>query len=241
MRQRVSVGRLRIRILSAALVIGVAAAPLGAQEKSVRPGINKPFEDPDVQEYIGRFEREGRDAFEHRHQIVKAVGLKPGMTVADVGAGTGLFTRLFAPLVGREGKVYAVDIAEKFVRHVEKTARDAGLKNVVGVVCDQQSVRLPPNSIDLAFICDTYHHFEYPQKTMESIHRALRPGGQVVLIDFIRIEGVSDAWVLDHVRAGQEVFTKEIVSAGFKPVEEKKGLLDESYFVRFVKVPRGTK
>jgi len=71
---------------------------------------------------------------------------------------------------------------------------------------------------------------------MRSIHRALKPGGSVILIDFQRIEGVSSDFVLGHVRAGQEVFTKEITDAGFLQVEEPKGLLKESYFVRFDKI-----
>jgi ubiquinone/menaquinone biosynthesis C-methylase UbiE len=209
---------------------------LPAQDKSVNPGINKSFENPDVEQFIGRFENEGRDAFDHRTDIVKAIGLKSGMTVADIGAGTGLFTRLFGKQVGPQGSIFAVDIAEKFVKHVELTSLKAGLKNVVGVVCKPDSVNLPPASIDLAFICDTYHHFEYPTKTMRSIHQALKPEGQVILIDFHRIEGVSREWTLGHVRAGQEVFTKEIISTGFRQVEVKNDLLDESYLVRFEKV-----
>jgi len=209
---------------------------LFAQDKSVNPGINKSFENPDVEKFIGRFEHEGRDAFDHRMEIVKAIGLKPGMTVADIGAGTGLFTRFFGKQVGPKGSIFAVDIAEKFVKHVEQTAQKEGLQNVVGIVCKPDSVNLPPKSIDLAFICDTYHHFEFPTKTMQSIHQALRPKGQLILIDFHRIEGVSREWTLGHVRAGQEVFTKEIVATGFRQVEEKKDLLDESYFVRFKKV-----
>lgn len=97
------------------------------------------------------------------------------------------------------------------------------------------SVNLPEGSIDLAFICDTYHHFEFPYRTMESIHRALKPGASVILVDFHRIEGQSSEWVLSHVRAGQEVFAKEISEAGFRQVDEKKNLLKESYFVRFEK------
>jgi predicted methyltransferase len=212
------------------------AAPLAAQEKSVNPGINKQFENPRVEEFIGRFERDGRDPFDHRHEVVKAVGIKPGMVVADVGAGTGLFTRMFAPLVSPEGRVYAVDIAENFVRHIERQAAAEGVKNIQGIACTADSVPLPPNSIDLAFICDTYHHFEFPHKTMRSIHRALKPGGTVVLIDFQRIEGVSSDFVLSHVRAGQEVFAQEITDAGFKQIEEVKGILKESYFLRFQKV-----
>jgi len=154
---------------------------------------------------------------------------------ARCGAGTGLFTRLFAREVSPGGKVFAVDIAPKFIEHINKTCKEQGFKNVVGIVCQQDSVALPANSIDLAFICDTYHHFEFPAKTMASVHRALRPGGQVVLIDFRRIQGQSSAWVLNHVRAGQEVFTREILAAGFKQSEEVK-FLKENYFVRFKKV-----
>lgn len=224
------------RITAAAVILLAAAALAAAQQESVRPGINDAFQNPDVAEFVARFEREGRDAFDHRRQIVAAIGLKPGMDVADIGAGTGLFTRLFAPRVAPRGTVYAVDISDRFVRHVEQTAAQAGLDNVRGVVADPHSVKLPPESIDLAFICDTYHHFEFPHKTMTSIHRALRPAGQVILIDFHRIEGKSSDWVLQHVRAGQDVFTREIRAAGFRQIEEKPDLLGESYFLRFEKV-----
>jgi len=216
-------------------LLTLTVAPLLAQEKSVKPGINNSFESPDVPKFIERFEREGRDVFDHQQEILAALALKPGMKIADVGAGTGLFTRQFSPRVGPCGKVYAVDISEEFTSHIEKTATEQGLTNIETVVCKPDSVELPPNSVDLVFICDTYHHFEYPYQTMRSIHRALKPGGEVVLIDFQRIEGVSDEWVLGHVRAGQDVFAKEILDSGFVQVDEKLDLLDESYFVRFRK------
>jgi predicted methyltransferase len=219
---------------------GIAATTASAlaQDKSVNPGINKQFENPTANEFITRFERDGRDPYDHRFQVIEAIDLKPGMTVADIGAGTGLFTRLFSPLVGPQGKVFAVDIAENFVKHIERQAQADGLTNIVGVVCTSDSANLPPASIDLAFICDAYHHFEYPHKTMRSIHDALKPGGVVILIDFQRIPGVSSDFVMSHVRADQDVFTKEIVESGFKQVEERKGLLKESYFVRFRKVEK---
>lgn len=207
-----------------------------AQEKSVAPGINKSFENPVVSEFQGRFEKEGRDAYDHREQILAAAKLRPGMTVADIGTGTGLFTRMFARAVGPMGKVYAVDIAPTFVKHAEESARKENLQNVVGVACKPDSVELPEAAVDLAYICDTYHHFEFPEKTMRSLHRALKPGGQVVLVDYRRIPGKSSEWALGHIRAGQEVFEREIESCGFKKVEEQPDLLKESYFVRFVKV-----
>jgi FkbM family methyltransferase len=208
-----------------------------AQEKSVRPGINKPFENPDPKDFLPKFEGESREIAARAKDIVAACKLKSGMTVADVGAGTGLFTRKFAAEVEDKGKVFAVDIAPNFLRHIEKTCAENKIKNVETVRCDQFSTKLPKNSVDLVFICDTYHHFEFPQRTLQSIHEALRPGGQVVLIDFQRIEGKSSDWILGHVRAGKEVFVQEIIAAGFKVVGEEK-LLKENYFVRFEKAGR---
>ncbi len=215
------------------LIIGHDAS--FCQEKSVRPGINDPFKNPDVKHFIEVFETESREIFAKRKEIVAECKIKPEMVVADVGAGTGLFTQLFSAEVGDQGKVYAIEIAPKFVEHIEKACKEKGIKNVVGVLCKPDSVELPAESIDLAFICDTYHHFEYPFKTMSSIHRALRPGGRVVLVDFKRIQGVSSEWVMNHVRAGQETFAKEIESTGFKIVDEPK-VLKENYCLVFKKV-----
>jgi predicted methyltransferase len=225
-------------VVAGLVVCSLTLLPTTAQEKSVRPGINKPFENPDLKDFIQKFEGESREIAAHSQEIVAACKLKAGMAVADVGAGTGLFTRKFAAAVGPGGKVYAVDIAPTFLRHIEKTCREGRLKNVETVLCDQFSTRLPKNSVDLVFICDTYHHFEFPQRTLSSIHDALRPGGQVVLIDFHRIEGKSSAWILGHVRAGKEVFVREVTSAGFK-VAGEENFLKENYLVRFEKVQKG--
>ena len=211
------------------------------QEKSVKPGINDPFKDPDVPKFVGTFEGESREIFTGRDKVVAACDLKPGMIVADVGAGTGLFTRLFAKAVGPDGQVYAVDIAPKFLEHIQKTSREAGLRNVTPVLCNQDSADLPPKSVDLIFVCDTYHHFEFPQRTLASVHRALKPGGRLIVVDFIREPGKSREWILNHVRAGQDVVEKEIASAGFKKTGQVKDLLKENYLVVFEKAADGRK
>ncbi len=221
------------RCVSAFLVL-VPPLLCTAQEKSVRPGINKAFANPNVKEYVKKFEGESREVAQHAADIVAACKIEPGMAVADVGAGTGMMTRRFAAAVGPKGKVYAVDIAAPFLRHIEKTCKAGKIDNVTTIQCDQFSTKLPKNSVDLVFICDTYHHFEYPQRTLQSIHDALRPGGRLILIDFQRIEGKSSKFILSHVRAGQDVFVKEVTAAGFRKVGQEK-LLKENYFVRFVK------
>lgn len=215
-------------------VLFLSSPFLFAQEKSVNPGINDNFQNPEPKEFVERFEKEGREVYDNREAIISRLGLTPGMAVADVGAGTGLFTRLIAGEVGPTGKVYAVDIAKTFVDHTVMSCQVRGMKQVEGIVCAPDDAKLPPASVDLVFICDTYHHFEFPHKTMSSIAKALKPGGRVALLDFERVEGKSSDWILGHVRAGKEVFAKEIEESGFELVEELD-LFEENYFLVFRK------
>lgn len=222
---------LRGSALALAALLGcslVACAGPGATseaappETSVKPGINESFLNPDlnVGEYVERFEGESREVFAHRQELVDAVGLQPGQSIADVGAGTGPFVGLFAQAVGAGGRVYALDIAPNFVEHLAQRAKDEGHPQVQARLCLEDSVDLPAGSIDKAFICDVYHHFEFPRSTMGSLHSALREGGEVVIVDFERIPGVSREWILGHVRAGKDEVVAELDSFGFDLVEE---------------------
>lgn len=218
-------------LLAFSLCCGGAAL---AKEQSVRPGINAPFDNPTFQEWVERFEHEGREVYDKREQIVDATGVKPGMVVADIGAGTGLFTRLFAPRVNATGMVIAVDISKTFIENILRATREQNIKNVQGVVGTATDAMLARASVDLAFVCDTYHHFEYPRSMLASIHRALKPNGTLVIVDFERIEGVSSSWVLGHVRAGKQAVIAEIEAAGFRLIEDRP-LLRDNYFLRFAK------
>jgi SAM-dependent methyltransferase len=138
--------------------------------------------------------------------------------------------------VGPRGWVFAVDISPAFIRHILKQAHDDELRKVTAVLCPEDSVSLPPDTIDVAFVCDTYHHFEYPRGTLASIHRALRPGGALVVVDFERIPGSSRQWVIDHVRAGKNEVRSEIEAAAFTFLEEARiPGFEENYFLRFQK------
>ena len=212
----------------------LALLPLAALGRGASPEINEQYRNPDFGRWQRSFETEGREVYEKRLAIVEAVAPRPGQAIADVGAGTGLFTRLFAARVGPEGRVYAVDIARAFVDGNLERARAARLSNVVGVVSTQTDTRLEAGSVDLAFICDAYHHFEDPKAMLASIRRALRPGGTLVVIDFERIPGVTLDWIVKHVRAGKEEFRAEIEGAGFRFAGEEK-LMRENYFLRFTR------
>ncbi len=225
-------------ICSSSYAVAQEAAAERELEQSIRPKINENFLDADldVEQWLQRFEGESREVFVGRDEVLQACDIAPGASVADIGAGTGLYTMLFAKAVGSEGWVFGVDIAPRFLEHLNERAGNTGVENLTAVLGSQRSVNLPPESIDLAFICDTYHHFEYPRSTLMSLHRALRNGGSLIIVDFERIPGESREWIVNHVRAGKEQFRREVEAAGFEFVEEVDiSSLKENYFLRFRK------
>lgn len=229
------------RVIIALGCMLVVATTACVQNKKADPGavskdINARFlaEDLKPEVWVNRFEVESREIFAHRDDIIAAVKLAPGDRIADVGAGTGLFVAPFAKAVGVKGKVYAVDISPRLIDHINKRMADEGLTNVDVILSKEKSTELPDGSVDTVFVCDTYHHFEHYDAMMGSIFSSLRPGGQLVVIDFERIPGVSREWTLGHIRADKERFTSEIKRSGFRLVEEVEiPGLKENYFLRF--------
>ncbi len=211
---------------------------LPESQNAAPTGINKRFLDPELkpEEWTQRFEIESREVFASRKEIVAAVGLKPGIRIADVGSGTGLFLQPFSAAVTNTGRVFAVDISPRLIEHIKQRVAREGLKNVEVVLSKDVSIELPTRSVDIVFTCDTYHHFEFFEEMLRSIHQALRPGGELIIVDFSRIEGVTREWVLGHVRAGEKQVQAEIEKAGFEFVEKVKiPTLKENYFLRFKK------
>jgi len=223
------------------------SADAANSQDAVRPtnlptGINDGFLNPnmDPEEYIQRFEMESREVFACRAQILEALQLASGHSVADIGAGTGLFMKALSQSVGEQGRVYAVEIAPSFVKHLRVRARDEGLDNVEVVFCSDRHANLPKDSVDRLLICDVYHHFAYPGLTMDSLWQAMREGGVLVLVDFHQepkeVSPERMEWLKGHVRAPQEVFRAEIEQAGFVFKDEiaVEGF-KENYLLRFEK------
>jgi cyclopropane fatty-acyl-phospholipid synthase-like methyltransferase len=206
------------------------------QQSTITPTareLNKSF-DADLKQWTERFEHEGRAIYDKRYEILDALSLKPGMAVADIGAGSGLISRLIAQRVGGEGTVYAVDISKNMVEYIAKTSKEQGLSSLKPVLGEPKSPKLPPASVDRIAIIDAYHHFEFPAEMLAEIKKALRPDGMLVLIDFKRIEGVSRPYILQMVRAGQGTFTDEFQNAGFELVERREDMFPENYLLKFV-------
>ena len=179
-------------------------------------------------------EHDGREVYDHRIQIVDAVGLAPGMTVADIGAGTGLFARLFAQRVGPTGRVYATDVSRWAVFKASILARAENLGNVTALVNGESDTGLAPGSLDVAFLCDVYHHFTKPWSMLNSIYRTLKPGGRLVLVDYERVPGKSPAWILEHVpaRFDKANVLRDFQEAGFR-LRDEETFLSENYLLVF--------
>ncbi len=197
--------------------VGAQDRPRSTQEPSVRPGVNDRFLSPDLDAaaQADGFESDSREVFVRRHDVIEALGLKQGMVVADVGAGSGFYTTLMAGEVGPTGRVYAVEIAPSWVEFLSEKVQEEGLTQVTVVVGTERSVELPATSVDLVFSSDSYHHFEFPQTTLASIYQALKPGGQWVVLDYDRIPGVTPPSRMDHLRLGKAEAVEEIEAAGF--------------------------
>lgn len=229
--QQVKTMRIAVSMtICAALISGGA----WAQDQSVAPGINQPFIDRPFEAWAESFHKEGREVFDKRNEIVASSQIKAGMTVADVGAGTGLFARLFSNAVGAGGKVYAVDVTKGFVDSMMANVKKEGFTNIEGIVNSPKDVPVPAASVDVAFLSDVYHHFEYPLAMLRAMHTALKPGGTLAIVEFDRIEGVSSARILEHVRQDKATLIKEAESQGFKLIEEKR-FMKQNYFLRFAK------
>jgi len=228
--------------LAAAIATAIAAdAPQSHGPAPYPAAMNKKFTAPhvDIQQFVKRFENDSRDIYVKREDILQRVALRSGDAVADIGAGTGLFTLLFAERVGNKGVVYAVDISPAFVKYISERAKQHGHERIVKTVLNNPgSAELPPASIDVAFLCDTYHHFEQPEKMLVSIHRALRSGGRMILIDFDLRKDASE-YVRQRARAPKEVYFREIAAAGFELIDTKDvpGIRD-NFYAEFQRVER---
>jgi precorrin-6B methylase 2 len=152
-------------------------------------GIGKAYMGREIAQVMGWqgaawLEREEREKEERGDLLLRELALKPGQDVADIGAGTGYYSRRMAPLVGPRGTVYAVDVQPEMLKLLEEGARRAGLANIKPVRGSETRVNLADASIDLAILVDVYHELEYPQEVTASLVRALRPGGRLVLVEY---------------------------------------------------------
>jgi ubiquinone/menaquinone biosynthesis C-methylase UbiE len=140
----------------------------------------------EVMSYLGAnwLMRPSRVQEERPDDMLNALEIEPGMTVADVGAGVGYHSLKMAELVGPEGVVYATDVQPQMLRMLRRRAQQAGATNVRPVLVTQEDPGLPEGAVDLILMVDVYHEVSDPEATLEGLRRALKPGGRLVLVEF---------------------------------------------------------
>jgi ubiquinone/menaquinone biosynthesis C-methylase UbiE len=211
----------RLLTVCAAVLLAGIARPAAAQ-LAARP----------ADEWIKTLEAPTRVAGLKVPETVAALKLKPGMIVADIGAGTGLFSIPFGSAVKPGGKVYAVDIEQGLVDHINEKAVEMGATNYVeGVLGGFDDPNLPAD-IDLAFINDVLHHIEHRQLYLKNLAAYLKPGGRIAVIDFKPNAGGHRNQ--PELQTNQEDVTKWMADAGLKPVEDVK-LFDDKWFAIYGK------
>lgn len=209
-------------------------SPIYQQRTHHNPdGIGKFYQGREIAKVMGHqaagwLLRPSREFEEKPSRVVEALNLQPTDRVADIGAGTGYFSFRLAPLVP-QGKVFAVDIQPEMLEILEDLKQENHITNVEPVLGSLTAVNLAPESIDLALMVDAYHEFEYPYEMMQSLVKALKPGGRAILVEYrgenplILIKGLH--------KMTQKQVRKEMATVGLVWQETQEFLPQQHFFV----------
>ncbi len=161
---------------------------------------------------IDWLEREEREREENTSLLLKNLSIKPGMVIADIGAGSGYHSALLSKMVGT-GKVFAVDVEPEMIAYLNERIKQEKLSRIVPVLSTEQKVFLPENTIDIMLLVDVYHEFSYPYEMALSMLAALKPGGKLVLVEFIFEDPTVPIKTIHKLSKSQAI--KEFKAAGF--------------------------
>ena len=182
--------------------------------------------------WLERSEREQEEAPE---KALDAIGITPGMVIADVGCGTGYFTRRMAKRTGAGGKVYGVDIQPRMIESLKKNLASEGITNVEGIVSKEDDPMLPAGAIDLILMVDVYHEFGNPQVMLRKMREALKPTGRMVLLEY-RKEDPKVPIRFEHKMTVEEA-KAEIEAEGFR-LDKVISTLPRQHILVFVPAKR---
>jgi len=184
----------------------------------------------DPKAYIGALEDPGRDAYQKPHEVLSALKLKPGEVIADIGAGSGYFTFRLAHHVGNNGRVYAVDVSPDMILHINRRIRELNVTNVISILADADDPLLSDATVNRFFFCDSWHHIENQRKYLTLMKRMLKPGGQIIMIDFQKRDMPFGPPL--EMKIAREDLIQEMENNGFRLVKEHK-FLPYQYFLVF--------
>lgn len=183
----------------------------------------------DPKAYIAALEDPARDAYQKPHEVMEALGIRPGEVIADIGAGAGYFTLRLAHHVGAEGRVYAVDISPDMIRHLHRRVRDSGLRNVSPILALPADPLLP-EPVDRFVVVDVWHHVDDQAGYLARMKALLKPGGQVVMIDFHKRDLPVGPPV--GMKIAREDLIRQMETHGFRVAKEHT-FLPYQYFLVF--------
>ena len=198
---------------------------------------NRDYETPERRaQMVERLEAPARLANLRTAELVSRLGIKPGSTVVDLGTGTGTLLEDLSRAVGSSGRVIAEDIHPDFIDRARSRARNAGLGNIEFVLGTELDPKLPSRAADLVVVLDAYHHFDYPERMLAAIQRALRPGGRLAIVEYHKKRGAMEVepdFALRHVRAGADQVVRELQAAGYKLLWQHEHAPGKQYIAMF--------
>lgn len=220
----------RHALASASLAVSLTMVPAAAQAPADQHAVHQLHGDPKA--YIAALDDPARDAYQKPHEVLQALGIRAGEVVADIGAGSGYFTVRLAHHVGPSGRVYAVDVSPDMVRHLHARVRDMRLVNVSPILA-RPGDPLLPQPVDRALIVNVWHHIEDQAGYLEVLKKQLKPGGQVVMIDFHKRELPVGPPVA--MKIAREDLLAQMQANGFRLITEHT-FLPHQYFLVFAAV-----
>jgi ubiquinone/menaquinone biosynthesis C-methylase UbiE len=175
-------------------------------------------------------EREGRAETEKPEMVIQAMEIREGMTVAEIGAGTGFFSRRLAKAVGPSGKVYAEDIQPEMLDLLKQNAAKEGIGNVIPVLGTETDPKLPARGVDRILLVDVYHEFQKPEPMLAAMRDSLAPGGTITLVEY-RLEGETASHINLKHRMSVDQVLSEWTAAGFLLLKQIETLPSQHLFI----------
>ena len=173
-----------------------------------------------------------REATQKPGELIKSMGLEPGMTVADVGTGVGFMLPFLSRRVGPAGRVLAEDIFDDFLAGAKQTAEEQKLSNITFIKGTETDPNLPEGQVDMELVLDAYHHFDYPEKMLAALHKALKPDGKLVIVEYYKRESAMPGGrALTHIRLDMPDVIKEVEANHFHLLMEKEHIKNVQYML----------
>jgi len=173
-----------------------------------------------------------RDEKQKPGELIRYMGLQPGMTVADVGTGVGYMLPFLSRRVGPDGKVLAEDIFDDFLASAKQRAENQKLTNVTFIKGTETDPMLPEGAVDMVLVLDVYHHFDYPEKMLAAIHKSLKPEGRLVIVEYYkRSEAMPGGRAITHIRLDMPELIKEVEANRFHLLSEKEHIPNSQYIL----------